>query len=319
MVGDLADIVRSHESFVVTTHYKPDGDAIGSELALYNFLSQLGKRVVVVSDPIPQVYRFLPGSGSVEPSPLPEHRRYDVLIAVDCEEVKRLKARDLVGVLPISVNIDHHPQNEGFGSHNFVNPQASASAEVIYNLIKDGGFEITYDVALCLYTATVADTGCFRYPRVTERTHLMAAELLDCGISPLFISKNLFESRSLSVIKLMGLALNTMETSDDGQVCWLYVTKKMFDATGTREEDTEGFVNYAESIEGVKVALFFRELGDGRIRVSFRSDEGVDVEEIARKFGGGGHKNASGCTLEGDIYKVMGEIIEETCASVART
>ncbi|MGQ9631147.1 MAG: DHH family phosphoesterase [bacterium] len=316
MGSGLVDVIDGNDSFVVTSHPKPDGDAVGSQLATYNFLTSLGKKALVLSDPIPKIYRFLPGSDSVDGEIKEHHRNSRVVIIVDCASLERVKGRELIDAVPISINIDHHPHNTGFGTYNCVDTTVAASAEIIYDILQEYKHPMTYEVALCLYTAISADTGSFCYANTNSKTHRMAADFIRCGVSPSKVSRELYESKTLEEIRLMGLVMNTLKVSEDGRIGWIHATRQMFDITNTEESDADGLVNYARSVDGVKVAVFFRELKGGKIRVSLRSYDDIDVEQIARKFGGGGHTTASGCILEGTIQNATDLLLQAVRSAV---
>lgn len=292
----LQNILIDYDSFVVTSHIIPDGDSIGSVLAMTLALRRAGKNATaVVRDEVPRKYSFLPGAGDI--------KRYfkgkcDVIISLDCGDEERLgfdsKLKTYAGVV---VNIDHHKSNSLFGDINIIESQASSVGEIIYHIIKNMT-NIDLDIAQCLYTSIITDTGSIRYSNSTPSCLRILAELIEAGVKPDFMSRQIFEKRSIESVNLIKLSLGTLELFDNGRIATISITKEIMEKSGAREEDTDGIINYAREIEGVEVAVLFKEKEEQSVKVGFRSNEWVDVSKIAEEFGGGGHLRASGCTLE---------------------
>jgi phosphoesterase RecJ-like protein len=306
----LTDLIGAKQSFIVTSHVAPDGDAIGCELAILSVLRRLGKSVKVVSeDGVPGNFAFLDGSSDVVRN---AGTPADVGIVVDSSGLDRVgRVGEVIAGCSTIVNIDHHRSNSYFGTLNLVDTSAGATAEIVYDLLKMLAHPLTAGEAEALFSGIMSDTGCFRFPTTTAKTLRVAAELLDLGAKPYHIASEIFWNRSVSSLKLLSEALATIETTDDGRVATMDVTRAMMEDSGTDHFDTEGFANYPRLIGGVLVGVLLRELDDGHFRVSLRSKESVDVNEIARAFGGGGHQTAAGFRIKGDITEVKQKIRRE--------
>jgi phosphoesterase RecJ-like protein len=310
-IREIVDVIREHKTFCVLEHKKPDGDCIGSGLAMALALTKIGKRAVLVSeDPHPTVYAFLPGrhlhtrAVYLEPGDFSP----EVAIFIDCTGEDRAgKAANLV-MGRTWINIDHHISNSDFGDLNLVDPNVSAAGELVYEVIRELGVEITPDIATCLYVSIATDTGGFRYQNTTSDTHRLAAELLDKGVKSWTVSEMVFECRSLSSILLLGKALSAIKLLFDGKVALIAITQEMLRSCGATMEDIEGIINYPRSVSGVEVALVFKETEDG-VHVSFRSKALVDVSAIAVSLGGGGHPRAAGAVLDGDLETVQRRVL----------
>jgi phosphoesterase RecJ-like protein len=304
--AEVLDAINRADSILVSSHARPDGDAIGSMLACGMMLDQLGKRVdLVCSDPVPQLYRWLPCAEEIHHM---QHisRDHDLVILLECDGIERSRLEGLEGRK--IVNIDHHASGKPFGAVNWIEPEASAVAEMVFDLAVLAGVQITPEMATCFYTAVLTDTGSFCYEGTDAYTLQLAAELTRLGASPAPIAQQVYFSNPLSKMELPGAALTTLRR--DGRIAWLWVTHQDMVRLSAAEEDCEGIVNYAISIAGVEVAVFLRELPDGRVRLSMRSKGTVDVARVAEQFGGGGHANASGCTLPGPLAVADREIVE---------
>ena len=299
----LAEIEQS-ASFLITSHESPDPDAIGSSLALANYLASRGKEVTVyLCDPVPENCAFLPLADQVY-GELPD-RDYDVCFVLDVGEFRRagqaITSCQRIGRL---VNIDHHLGCENFGVHNLIDSKASATAALIYRIIKAAGDEVDYPTALCIYTAILSDTGSFHYSNSDPEAFAIAGEMIGKGVNAWDVNENLYESEPLQRIALLALALSDLTVSPSGEYASVTVTLDMYRKTGSTAEDTDRFINYPRSIRGVQVALFFREVSEGHFKVGFRSKGKVDVSAVSAHFGGGGHHNAAGCNVKGTLAEV---------------
>lgn len=305
----ISGIINSSESFVISTHVSPEGDAIGSALGLALSLRLMGKKVRVInSDPVPEFLAFLPGTELVEVSDTMDGR-YDVWLVVDCEPARtgmKDHERPPAGVV---VNIDHHVTNPKTADVFWVEPEAAAAGEMVYDLLDAMGAPIDRDVATNLYTAIFTDTGSFRYSNTDKDALTKSGRLLEYGVNPWEISENVYETKSFKRMKLLGLVLSGIEISGDGRLAWVSVLESYYGRTGTTAEDTDGFINYPRAVKGVEVALLFREAGEAKVKVSFRSKGRVDVSRLAESLGGGGHPNAAGAVLTGDIKDVMKDVV----------
>jgi phosphoesterase RecJ-like protein len=298
---------------MLTTHVSPDGDGISAELALYHFLRKLGKEVQVINrDPIPDIYAFLPGAADVVVTERPVFDP-DVIVVTDCGGLDRagFKPQDFND--PRIVVIDHHLTNDQDGDVQLCDPQASATGELVYYLLREmeqgSTAEIDYPIALCLYTAIFTDTGSFRYSNTSPAALRVASELVAYGINSWDVAEAVYESKAYPVLRLAGNFLRTLGVSSRGRFAWGSLRKADYLETGARDEHTDGFVNYPRSIKGVEVAIFFRETNADAIKVSMRSKGKINVAALAEKFGGGGHHNAAGCTLEGSLETVQRRVL----------
>lgn len=301
--------IKKYNKFIITAHVNLEGDSLGSQLAMKGLLDAIGKTAVIVdNDAVPEHYKFLPGAGNVS-NTIDKGLDFEAAIVLDCPTLKRIgKVRDLISKDKFVINVDHHVSNEKFGNVNWVEPHASSAGEMVYKLFKEMGVKLTKEIALTLYIAILTDTGSFNYDNTSSVTHEIAGELLGYGLDPASVSESVYERRSVADIKFLGMVLSNIKVSAGGEVAYLEITKKMLADTGADMIKSEGFVNYARSIDKVKVAVIFKE-DDGRINVSFRSKGDADVNKIAAFFGGGGHIRASGCIVEGTLAEVERKVL----------
>lgn len=310
MLNDIIGMMNLFRVFLITSHVRLDGDALGSELALYHILTGMGKEALIYNqDESPGNYRFLPGSDVIVHT-LPSLERYEVAFVLDCSEMDRLgsEASKIASIKRI-VNIDHHISNGNFGMISFIDPESSSTAELLYRLFQVMNVEITKDVATNLYAAILTDTGGFRYRNTTRDTLLAAGHLVERGADPQWISENIYESNPPSKIRLLTQVLETLAFALDRRVGYMIVTQKALEDAGAHQEQAEGFVDIPRSIKGVEVSILFNELSDNRYKLSLRSKGGVNVERVAKVYGGGGHINAAACTIDGDIKTVKERIL----------
>lgn len=319
----LLDELRGHDKFLLTTHERPDGDAVGSLAAMQQVLSALGKDALafVAADefPLPYEYRFIKLEGLV--SEPPEDLRSRVLVFLDCGNIDRMPVDFLQREGIHILNIDHHHDNTRFGTANLVDARASCTAEIVWRLAKELGAELTPEIARQLYVGLITDTGRFMYENTTPEAHQMAAELIEAGVEPHSVYSRIYESLPLERITLLQRALATIRRLDGGTITMLHLTAEDFEQTGAVENDSEGIIDHARAVEGTAVAVLVRELtGDraGKRKVSLRATDGrVDVSEIARGFGGGGHRQAAGATTELDLDTLTETIRERVRAQLA--
>jgi phosphoesterase RecJ-like protein len=303
---EIARHLRSGANFVVLSHYRPDGDAIGSTLALGLALKSLGKSVRVLNeDPVPETLRFLPGSELLE-QPGAEPIAADVVIAVDCATRERLGPNCLaaLGGTPLWINIDHHRSNEDYGNLHFIDSDSPATGEIVFNLLSSAGLPLDRDIGSNLYVAISTDTGSFQYQGTTARTYEIGAALIRLGVDISALARDTYENHPMRRIQLLRGLLNTMEITHGGRVASWALTQELAAATEMKPEDAEGLIDTLRSIKGVIVAAAFEELPgpDGRIRLSLRSkDPQVDVGKVCAVFGGGGHAMAAGARLKGPL------------------
>jgi len=297
----ILKIIKKHKRFLISGHIHPEGDSIGSQLALANLLKAMGKSVRIINkDAVPGNLMFLPGCKQIERYTKAKNDkvRFDVAVILDCTGLERTGSVARLIKNEYIINIDHHISNENFGNVNWIDHQASAAGEMIYNLFKASNVKLDNNSALCLYVAIMTDTGSFRYSNTTSATHRIIAELLKYKINPTRAYEYIYETKSFATMKMLGEALDNLRRSKDGRIVWFKVTDKMLKKYKLLPEDTENFIDVVRMIEGADVAAFLRELDCGGIKVSLRSKGKTDVNKIAGVFGGGGHKLASGCLIE---------------------
>jgi len=310
MLNRIIDAINKHSSFLIASHVRLDGDALGSELALYQMLYNMGKEVVVYNqDETPGNYRFLPGSVKiVHKLPPPEKR--DAVFVLDCSELERTgDEASLIGSMHNVINIDHHVSNSNFGDIILVDHNASSTAELLYGLMLKMDIDITRDIATNLYAAIVTDTGGFCYGNTRKYTLIAAGNLVGRGADPQWISENIYESNPLSKIRLLAKVLDTLAFDRYKKVGYMIVYRRDISDAGALLEHTEGFVDIPRSIDGVEVSILFTELSEHQFKLSLRSKRKVNVERVARTFGGGGHVNAAACLIDGDFKTVLQRVL----------
>ncbi len=307
MYKEAYEVIKNSKSIVLISHINPDGDALGSSLALLPVLKKMNKkvRVVNVTKDLPSNLDFLPGFKEVKRE-LPKN--YDLIISFDCGSFDRLGIETKEAKL---INFDHHISNTRYGDINLIEPDFSSTGEVVYKFLRENGIEIPKESALCIYTALVSDTGFFQYESVNERVFLMASELVKLGVEPDFVAKMLNEREPLSKIRLIAKILDTLTLYLDAKVAVVKLTQKMLKETGANISHAENASNMARSLATVEVGVLLREEEDGRIKVSLRSKNYVDVSKIAKMFDGGGHKRAAGFTSRySEFESVLKELLE---------
>jgi phosphoesterase RecJ-like protein len=307
-IQNIVDEIRSSHTFLLTTHEGPDGDAVGSSLALASILRKIGKDVVVhYRDPVPDLYGFLPGTDRVQ-AHIPD-RDFDVAFVLDIGELRRAGDEFCrFGRIGKIINLDHHLACENFGTHNLIDPTAAATGVLVYRIATALGYSYDRETALCLYVSIITDTGSFRYSNANREAFTIAGEMIECGVNAWDVSEQLYESQPRKRLELLARCLPTLEVIKGGLAASVTVTLDMYAATGGNAELTDGFVNYPRSIRGVEVAIFFRQLEEGRVKVGFRSKGKVNVAVFSAAMGGGGHHNAAGCTVEGTIDEVKARV-----------
>jgi phosphoesterase RecJ-like protein len=316
----VVEAMKAYDTFAVSTHVNPEGDALGSAIALALALRGAGKKAdVVIRDHVPAYLDFLPYQGVVATQNRTLPAGYDVLAVVDCGDLDRTGLfANTPPPVKLVVNIDHHLTNREFGGLNWVVPDATASGQMVYEVIRAWGLSVSRDMALCLYTTLLSETGSFRYSNTKPATLRMAADLLECGVESAKVAQALYERNSPGRLQLLGEVLRSLARHAGGKIAWVTVTQESFQKTGTSAEDTEEMVNYPRSLKGVEVAVLFREITPTEYKVSLRSQGRVDVAAVAEGFGGGGHRNAAGCTVQGDLTSVQGRVLSVVEAATVR-
>jgi len=315
MLSQVIDLIEKHERFAVTSHIRPDGDSLGSSLALFWILRGLKKDAeVIMCDHVPHAYAKLPGADEVRVVSDID-RDYEAVFVIECSDVTRPGLPRLKD--QFVVNIDHHSTTALFGDVNWIDSTAAAVGEMIYNLAKALGARITPELSSCVYAALLTDTGSFHFSNTTERTFKIASELVRHGAQPAKLSQAIFYSHPYSKVKLVGAVLATLERDESGRIAWITMTREAMSDAGACEDDTDGIINYPLTIGEVEAAAFFRELPNSTYRISLRSKNRVNVARVAEQFGGGGHCNAAGFTVVADYDELTREVIAKLKEAVA--
>lgn len=314
--NEITKLLEKNNSFLITSHKNIDGDAIGSELALYFILKKLNKKPIILNqDRLPRIYNFLPDSDKVHclEDNYINIKNIDVGIIVDCSNFERIEETyKIFKNIKNIINIDHHNSNKKFGKLNYIDSSASSVGEIIYDLIKFINLDLLDEkISTCLYTAIITDTGSFRYSNVSSKTFSVVSDLASQGIKPNLIADNIYNRNTYSGLKLLGKALLTLEVDESNYVSWLTITRDMLNNTEANDEEVEGIIDMARTLENTEVSILFRETKDNKIKVSFRSKGDFNVDKFAGKFNGGGHPNSSGCVCSGKIAEVKEKILSE--------
>ncbi len=298
MLSQVVELIESKQVFGITTHIKPDGDGLGSSLGLCWLLQSLGKSAeVIVHGDIPPSYRSLPGAEQVRHVDAID-KDYDAIFVIECSDLSRPGIKGLED--QFTVNIDHHASGDHYGSVNWIDSTASAVGEMIYNLCKAIGGRVTKEIAECVYMALVTDTGSFHYSNTTDRTLKVASELVKAGAQPAKVSECIYHNYPWSRIELMRQVMGTIKRHDNGRIASMRQTLDMRRIAEAVDGDNNGFVNIPLAARDVLASVYMREVGENKYRVSLRSKGEVNVARVAAKFGGGGHNNAAGLSIEGD-------------------
>jgi phosphoesterase RecJ-like protein len=318
---EIVRTLNAAKNVLVATHIHPDGDALGSQIAMGNILRSLGKNVFLYGeDQVSHLYRFLPGSAEIE-SLLPALNGFDCAIALDCGDCNRLGAAmdALLTVHPFVV-VDHHVGHQEFGDLRWIASDRASTGEMVYDLAEAMGAELSFESAYCLYAAIVSDTGSFKYSSTSSETFRIAGELLRKGVKPAEVSGKLFDNFTVKRLNLMRLVLDSLQLHADDRLAIIAAPREVFVKTGTTQADAETFINYPRSLDTVKVAAFLKETEKGLVSVSLRSKgTEYDVAQVAAAFGGGGHRNAAGCKFrDTSIGEVREKLLAELLPLVTR-
>jgi phosphoesterase RecJ-like protein len=310
--------VNNSQRILITSHRDPDGDSIGSQLALDGFLQSFGKTTRIINQGcLVHQYAFLDPQKRIENFNLGVNRRDldfepDLVFVLECPSLERLG--DVKKIIPVKskiVNIDHHPDNEKFGAINYVDLKASAVGEMIYSLLKDCDFPISPMMANQIYAAILTDTGRFRYSNTSAECLNICAELIKSGADPKTLTNKIYFNHSLSFLKLLGTILGNLEVRDTGRICSMTIDRRLLSELGVNHQEIEGIVGYSLFLSGVEIGLLFTETEEGKTKVNLRSQNDFDVSRLAKMFGGGGHKNAAGCTLNYELEKAKKVVFDQ--------
>jgi len=319
MLNQVLNEIGRRDRFLLTSHARPDGDAIGSVLACFQILRQMGKEAqVVLYGGVPFIYRLLPFADTVVHAQQ-VNGYFDAAIVLECDSIQRTNLKGLEQ--KFLINIDHHMSGRTFANLNWIDPNACATAEMIYWLAREAHIPITPGIATCLYTAVLADTGSFCFSGTNERTFALAQELVRAGADPVRIAQSVYFSNPTSKMRLLGAALSSLHR--DGDLAWMAVNREQMQRCGASDEDCEGLVNYARMLRGVDVAALLwewpAENGVAQTKVSLRSRGRVDVSRVAVELGGGGHRAAAGATVAGDLASTRARVLEVARQALAET
>lgn len=307
-------VLRSGRSFALLLHVRPDGDSVGSSLALGLGLKKLGKEVLFLrADEMPENLRFLLEASGEDFLFWEEARGrfFDVAVCLDCSDPRRVgPAEEILGLARTVVNIDHHLSNARFGDVSWVDPGASAAGEMVFRLLKELRVRLDYPIALAIYTSLVTDTGSFRYENTSPEAHLLAGELIGLGVRPEEVARKIWEEKPLSSFRLLCRALERMEVLEKGRVALIALSREDYEDTGAGPWESEGVVNYGRMVRGVEAAFLLSEEESGEVRVSIRTRAPLDASRLAARLGGGGHARAAGCTLPGSLSGVRARVLE---------
>src|SRR5689334_18509140 len=314
VIQQIIDAIRQRRRFVVTSHSRPDGDSIGSEMAMAYALRALGKEVLVVNrDPAPAPLKAFPGVADIEITDRVDGT-YDAAIVMECGDLARTGVAGLDRFFVI--NIDHHPGNTGYGQLRWFDPSAAACGEMVFALVKALGVPLTPEIATHVYLAILTDTGSFHYSSISPRTFEICRETLEAGVDPVLVARNVYDSNNMGRLKLFGAVLSSMQIDATGRIAIVYLDHEMARAAGGTYEDTEGLINLPLTVKEILAVVFFKQIEGDEYRVSMRSKGDIDIGAVAKEFSGGGHKNAAGCTVEGPIDALQKTFLKKIEAAI---
>jgi bifunctional oligoribonuclease and PAP phosphatase NrnA len=314
-IASIVEAIRSRQRFVLSSHARPDGDAIGSQLAMAYALDALGKDVTLINkDPVPGPLRAFPGAGRIVVADHAEET-YDAALIMECSTLDR------TGVIGLEksfvINIDHHQGNTGYGALNWFDESVAACAEMVYDIVVALGVPMTKVIATHIYVGILTDTGSFHYSAISARTFDICRALVEAGVEPPRVARAVFDSNTLGRLRLFGAVLSAIELEQNGQLALMRVDEAMVTQAGGTYDDTEGLINLPLTVKEIQASVFFKELTSTSYRVSLRSKGSIDVASVAKSFGGGGHRNAAGCTVPGDYATARAAILEAIAPVIA--
>jgi bifunctional oligoribonuclease and PAP phosphatase NrnA len=314
-VRQIRDEIMRRQRFLLTSHARPDGDSIGSQLAMAFALQALGKQVRIVNaDPAPEHYQEFPGMDRIEISAATS-ADVDAVIVMECSDLTRTGVAGLED--QFLINIDHHAGNRMYGAINWHDESAAACGEMVFDVIRELGVPLTLEIATHIYLAILTDTGSFHHSNITPRTFDICRQTVEAGVNPATMARRVFDSNSFGKLKLIGALLDSMELVDHGRLAVLYMDDAMLHACNCTNNDTEGLINLPLTAREIQAVVFFKVGPQAEVRVSMRSKYDVDVRQVAAAFGGGGHKNAAGFTIAGSLDEVRPRIVELLVQAIA--
>jgi len=316
-IDRIVEAIRARRTFVLSSHARPDGDAIGSELAMAYALRALGKDVRVVNrDPAPAPLMVFAGVPEIEIAP-EVSGAFDAAIVMECGDLARTGVAGLDRGFVI--NIDHHPGNTGYGQINWFDASAAACAEMVFDVVTALGVPLTPDIATHIYVAILTDTGSFHFSSISPRTFDICRILLEAGVDPVRVARSVFDSSTMARLKLQGALLSGMQLDPTGRIAVLYLDHEMASAAGGTYEDTDGLINEPLTVKEIQAVVFFKHVEGDEYRVSMRSKGAIDVNAVAKAFGGGGHKNAAGCSATGRLEALRQLFVERISGTTGWT
>jgi len=315
-IEGVRDEILKRQRFLITSHARPDGDSIGSQLAMAFALDALGKQVRIVNaDPAPEHYQEFPGMDRMEIVAQVAPAEADAVIVMECSDLGRTGVAGLEN--EFLINIDHHAGNHMYGAINWHDESAAACGEMVFDLIQALGVPLSEPIATHIYLGILTDTGSFHHSNITPRTFDICRQCVEAGVTPAVMARRVFDSNSFGKLKLIGALLDDMELADEGRLAILHLDDEMLAATGSTHNDTEGLINLPLTAREIQAVVFFKVTDTGDVRVSMRSKYDVDVRSVASEFGGGGHKNAAGFTVRGPLKDVRGGIVDRLVRAIS--
>jgi phosphoesterase RecJ-like protein len=317
LVAQICDAIHARRRFLITSHARPDGDSIGSQLAMAYALEALGKDVRLVNaDPAPDHYMEFPGVDRIEIARAVDRSDADALIVMEAGDLPRTGVSGLEG--RFTINIDHHQGNTQYGSINWVDESAAACGEMVFEIVRALDVPLTIEIATHIYLAVLTDTGSFHYSNITPHTFDICRQAVEAGVNPAAMARRVFDQNSFGKLKLIGALLAAMDLRDGGRLAAMYLNDDILNATGTTYNDTEGLINLPLTAREIQAVVFFKLGADGDIHISMRSKYDVNVREVAARHGGGGHKNAAGFTIKGPLDTARDAVLTEIAAAIER-
>jgi len=307
-LAQIAEAVRQRQRFVVSSHSRPDGDSIGSQMAFAYAARALGKSVTIVNrDAAPPTLMAFPGVTDIQIADSVQGA-YDAAVIMECGDLARPGVAGLDNYFLI--NIDHHPGNTGYGAINWFDSSAAACGEMVFDLVRELGVPLTLDIATHIYLAILTDTGSFHYSSISPRTFEICRQLLEAGVDPVSVARSVYDSNNMGRLKLFGAVLSAMQLDPSGRIAIIYLDHEMARAAGGTYDDTDGLINLPLTVKEIQSVVFFKQTEGDAYRVSMRSKGDIDIGAVAKNYGGGGHKNAAGCSVAGPIDALQQRFVE---------
>ena len=316
-INDIVAAIRARGRFIISSHARPDGDSLGSQLAMAFALQELGKDVTVVNaDPASPAFMAFPGVPAVKIAQAvdPAWGDFDATIVMECSDYARTGVADLNRFF--TINIDHHPGNTGYGQINWFDSSAAACAEMVFDVVQALGVQMSIEIATHIYIAILTDTGSFHFSNLSPRTFDICRQLLEAGVDPVRVARQVYDNATAGRLKLCGAVLSSMRVDPTDRIAVLYLDQAMADAAGAAYDDTDGVINQPLTVKEILAVVFFKQSQDGPYRISLRSKGEVDIGAVAKAYGGGGHKNAAGCSASGPIDELRSVFVDKVTDAI---